>query len=289
MRYDGMVYRPPSEAKSLIIQLTVGCAHNGCSFCTMYKDKKFYIRSTEQVIEDFKLAREYYGDRIKRIFLADGDALCVPTKQLLEILYAAYTMFPNLSRVTSYATAKDILFKSSKELAAFREAGLFMVYQGYESGNDEILLRVKKGITSKEMIEAGEKLKGSGIASSVTLISGLGGRAALREHAVDSAALISAVKPEYASFLTLYLEPGAKMLEEVHAGVFEFLTPDEVVEEMTLFLKHVDSEGTIFRANHASNYIPLKGTLNRDIPRMLRELEISRENQLYRSENNRAL
>lgn len=289
MRYDGMVYRPPSEARSLIVQLTVGCAHNQCRFCSMYKDKRFYVRSTEDVIEDFQLAREYYGDRIEKIFLADGDALCVSSDRILVVLEAAKKIFPYLKRVTSYATAKDVLRKSDRELKVLREAGLSMVYQGYESGSEKVLLRVNKGITTEEMKEAGDKLKKAGIASSVTLISGLGGREFFQEHALESAALISSIKPEYLSFLTLYLEPGAKMLDDVSNGSFQFLSPDQVMEEMELFLNSVNSDGTIFRSNHASNYVPLKGTLNQDIPAMLKTLEQIKKTQMYRSENSRAL
>ncbi|MDO4555671.1 MAG: radical SAM protein [Lachnospiraceae bacterium] len=289
MRYDGMVYRPPSEARSLIVQLTVGCAHNSCRFCTMYKDKKFYIRNVEEVIEDFRTAREYYGPGVRKIFLADGDALCVPTEKLMVVLKAAFSLFPDLERVTAYATAGDVLRKTPEELKALQEAGLFMVYQGYESGSNQVLLDVGKKFTKEQMIESGRKLKESGILSSVTLISGLGGTERLKEHAVESAALISAVKPEYVSFLTLYLEPEADMRKEVNEGRFHFLTPDQVVEEMELFLEHVDSEGTIFRSNHASNYVPLKGTLNKDIPLMRKQLEQIKEMQYYRSESSRAL
>lgn len=284
-----MVYRPPSEARSLIVQLTVGCAHNQCSFCSMYKDKRFYVRSTEDVIEDFRIAKEYYGDRIEKLFLADGDALCVSSDRMLAVLEAAKRLFPNLKRVTSYATAKDVLRKSVDELKDLKDAGLMMVYQGYESGSDEVLLRVNKGITTDEMKEAAGMLKEAGIASSVTLISGLGGKELLREHALKSAALISSVKPEYLSFLTLYLEPGARMLEEVESGSFQFLTPDQVTEEMELFLNAVDSSGTIFRSNHVSNYVPLKGTLNQDIPAMLEILDKMKKNQFYRSESSRGL
>lgn len=289
MEYEGAVYRPPSEARSLIIQVTIGCAHNGCTFCTMYKDKKFRIRSKEEIFSDLQEMAELYGDYPLRIFLADGDALTLPTEMLLDILAEIYRLFSRVQRVTVYGTALDVIHKTDEELSALKKAGLAMVYMGAESGDPEILKRVCKGITREQMIEAGEKLHRTGIELSLTLISGLGGRAYLQEHARESAWLVNRIKPEYLGFLTLMLEEGAPILEEIRSGEMELLTPENVLQEMRIFLENVDSEGTVFRSNHASNYIVLKGTLNRDIPKMLEDLDEVERRQHFRPERARRL
>lgn len=289
MRYEGLVYRPPSEARSLIVQVTIGCAHNKCTFCTMYKDKQFRVRKKEEVLEDFQMAYDTYGDRIRRIFLADGDALIVRTPDLLDILNFIREKFPSTERVTSYGTPGDILRKSEEELKSLAKAGLDMVYMGAESGDAVTLERINKGVTREEIIEAGQKLRRCGIRSSITLISGLGGRERKREHAVESAKLISAIKPDYVGFLTLMLDESTEIYRQIQAGEMELLTPEEVVEEMRLFLTNVDSQGTVFRANHASNYVILKGNLNEDIEEMLQRLDEVEKAGKYRPERVRGL
>lgn len=289
MRYEGLVYRPPSEARSLIVQVTIGCAHNKCTFCTMYKDKQFRVRKKEEVLEDFQMAYDTYGDRIRRIFLADGDALIVRTPDLLDILNFIREKFPSTERVTSYGTPGDILRKSEEELKSLARAGLDMVYMGAESGDAVTLERINKGVTREEIIEAGQKLRRCGIRSSITLISGLGGRERKREHAVESAKLISAIKPDYVGFLTLMLDESTEIYRQIQAGEMELLTPEEVVEEMRLFLTNVDSQGTMFRANHASNYVILKGNLNEDIEEMLQRLDEVEKAGKYRPERVRGL
>lgn len=289
MRYEGLVYRPPSEARSLIVQVTIGCAHNKCTFCTMYKDKQFRVRKKEEVLEDFQMAYDTYGDRIRRIFLADGDALIVRTPDLLDILNFIREKFPSTERVTSYGTPGDILRKSEEELKSLARAGLDMVYMGAESGDAVTLERINKGVTREEIIEAGQKLRRCGIRSSITLISGLGGRERKREHAVESAKLISAIKPDYVGFLTLMLDESTEIYRQIQAGEMELLTPEEVVEEMRLFLTNVDSKGTVFRANHASNYVILKGNLNEDIEEMLQRLDEVEKAGKYRPERVRGL
>lgn len=289
MNYDGMIYRPPSEAYSLILQVTVGCAHNSCTFCTMYKEKSFHVKPLREVEEDLKEARSYYGNRSLRIFLADGDALVLSQEKLCTILRLCRQYFPKTERITSYGTAQDILRKSKEELQELHELGLDMIYLGAESGSPEILEHIHKGVTVEEYVRAAERLRGTGIRLSVTLISGLGGQKMLEEHAVASAKLITAMKPDYLGFLTLLLEPGAPMLQEVKAGMMQLLTPAQVLEEMELFLIHVDSEGTVFRSNHASNYISLAGNLNRDIPAMLEKIQKSRERDAFKNESMRRL
>ncbi len=290
MRYEGTVYRPPSEAGSLIIQLTIGCARNTCTFCAMYKDKNFRIRPLEEVVEDLQMAREYYSRiKVKRVFLADGDALIVKTKDLLYILEKVKEIFPECERISMYGAPKDILGKTPEELKTLKEAGLDMIYMGIESGDDEVLTFVKKGATQAEMIEAGKKIKDAGMILSVTLISGLGGRRFLKEHAVNSAKVISAIKPEYVGFLTLLVEEGTPMYDQLKNGEIELLKPQEVLEEMKLFISNVDSEGTVFRANHASNYIPLGGTFNRDKEALLAQIAEAEKRNMFKSDYFRAL
>lgn len=290
MRYEGAVYRPPSEASSLIIQMTIGCARNTCRFCNMYKAKSFRIRPMEDVIEDLHMARRYYKDYyITRIFLADGDAIICKTEDLLYVMREAKKIFPENERITMYGAPKDILLKSHEELVQLREAGLEMVYVGIESGDDEVLKLVEKGATHAEIVEACKKLKAAGIKVSVTIISGLGGREHLENHAINSAKIISEIKPDYVGFLTLILESGAPMYKDLMEGNFEYLTPSEVFKELRLFIKNVDSEGTVFRANHASNYISLGGTFNTDKEKLLEQIDKAEKKNVYRPEYYRGL
>ena len=284
MKYEGTLYRPPSEAYSLIIQVTIGCAHNRCTFCNMYREKTFRVRTKEEIMRDLDEAFNVYGPIVRRVFFADGDALVVKTETLLELLAYVREKFPSIERISSYGTARDVLGKPEAELKALREAGLELIYLGAESGDDRVLEHICKSVTSAELAEAGQKLKRCGLKTSVTLISGIGGRKGIQRHALESARLISEMNPEYASFLTLRLYEGTKMNEEVKRGEMELITPDEIVEELTLFLEHVDSPGTVFRCNHASNYVVLAGTLNRDIPAMLSQLKEARAGQDYRME-----
>lgn len=282
MRYEGTVYRPPSEARSLIVQVTIGCAHNTCTFCNMYKAKQFRVRTMDEIMQDLQEASDDYGVFVQRVFLADGDALVLKTETLLKILDAIRRLFPNVKRVASYGTAQDILAKSEEDLIRLREAGLGIVYVGAESGDDEILRYIHKDVTAKQLIEAGKKLKRCKIQTSVTLISGLGGRGKVEEHALACATLISEMNPEYASFLTLRLYEGTPMYDDVVEGRFERITADEIADEMSIFLEHVDSPGTVFRTNHASNYVVLAGNLNEDIPQMMRTLEDAKKHHHYR-------
>ncbi len=273
MIYEGDVYRPPSEADSLIIQLTIGCARNTCTFCTMYKNKQFRIRELSEVIADLNWVKKHYPYHFDRVFLADGDALIVKTPDLITILDKIHELFPQVRRVTTYGAAKDVLLKSQEELDLLRRHGLEMVYIGAESGSDKVLTNVDKRVTAAETIEACHKLKAAGIKISMTLITGLGGRADTREHAIESAKLVTAAKPEYLGLLTLTLGRGAPLTQDHLSGKFEKLTPIEGLEEQKLFLENVDSEGTVLRSNHISNHLSLAGTLNRDRERMISQLE----------------
>ena len=284
MQYEGDVYRPPSEARSLIIQVTIGCSHNTCTFCHMYTGKQFRIRKREEILADLEECSREFGKYVRRVFFADGDALIVKTPLLLELLAYVKDHFPNVGRVTAYGTASDVLRKSEEELRALANAGLEMVYLGAESGDDEILLQIKKGQTAAELIEAGRKLKRCGIKTSVTLISGLGGPEGMEKHALGSARLINEMNPEYAAILSLQLREDSPMAQEVLRGERKLLTADQTVEETEIFLNAIDSPGTIFRSNHASNYVSLAGVFNDDIPEMLEQLEDAKARHRYRPE-----
>lgn len=271
MRYKGKVYRPPSEAYSLIVQVTYGCSHNRCAFCDMYDDKHFSMRPMQEIREDFELARRVYK-RVERVFLADGDALMRKTADLVEILGLIYGLFPECERVSCYASPTSLQVKSEDELRLLRARGLQMVYMGLESGCDAVLTRMQKGHDAAAIVAAGQKARRCGFALSVTAISGLGSVALWRQHAADTAKAVSAIKPEYLGLLTLMVEHGTPLESWVKNGEFTLLSPLEVLKETELFLQQVDSEGTVFRANHASNYLTLKGTLNGDREALLGQI-----------------
>ena len=271
MRYKGSVYRPPSEARSLIVQVTYGCSHNTCAFCSMYKAKKFELRPMDEILEDFDLARQAYS-KVGRIFLADGDALIRSAADLERILEYIAQKFPECERVTCYASPSSIHKRTPEELKRLRERNLTMVYMGLESGCDEVLKKMRKGHTAAEIVSAGQKINAAGIDLSVTAISGLGGVELWREHAMDTAKALSAMKPAYIGLLTLMVEPGTPLYDWVQTGQFRLLDSRQVLEETALLVAQLDCEGAVFRMNHASNYLTLKGTLNEDKQALLKRI-----------------
>lgn len=264
MHYSGSVYRPPSEARSLIVQCTLGCSHNRCAFCTMYKEKKFSINPLEQVLGDLAEARSYSRE-IKRIFLADGDALILPMEYLLAVLDYIAAYFPECERVSSYASTKAILRKTDEELRTLREHGLKIVYIGLESGNEALLKKFDKGVTAEQIIENAIRCREAGMTVSLTAINGMAGaNGDWQTHAIDTAKAVSRIKPEYIAFLTLRVYSGTPLHDWIERGEFVMMQPHELMRETRLFLEHIDAEGSVFRSNHASNYLPLGGTLNAD-------------------------
>ena len=272
MRYYGTVYRPPSEARSLIVQVTYGCSHNTCAFCSMYKDKRFALRPLEEVLEDFRTARQIYR-YVDKVFLADGDALVRKAPELYVILDTVRELFPECQRVTCYASPSSIRIRTEEELQTLREKGLTMVYMGLESGADAVLKRMCKGHMASEIIEMGQKIRRNGIALSVTAITGLGGPELLESHALETARAFNAMNPEYIGLLTLMVEPETPLYGWVQEGSFRLLSPPQVLEETRLLVEHLDSPGSVFRMNHASNYLALRGTLNGDKAAMLAEID----------------
>lgn len=288
MRYEGRVFRPPSEAYSLIVQVTVGCSHNKCTFCDMYKEKRFHLRKLEDVLEDFNIARRQYR-YIERVFLADGDALIRKTEDLAVILKHIRKIIPECRRVTSYGSPKSILTKSPEDLALLHSLGLEMIYLGLESGNEQVLKHINKGVTVEDIVRAGQMVKDAGMKLSVTAISGLGGTEMWKEHAIDTAKAFSRMKPDYIGLLTLMFEGDVPLRRECEEGKFHLLTAPQVAKETLLMLEHIDSEGSVFRSNHASNYLTLKGTLNRDREAMCEQIRIALERGGYKKEYFRAL
>lgn len=269
MRYEGNVFRPPSEARSYILQCTVGCSHNRCTFCSMYKDKKYRVRDLAEIMADIRLAGEYYGDLYK-VFLADGDALAMPTSDLLEILAALYQTFPSLKHVGIYASPDSILGKSPEDLIKLKEAGITMAYLGVETGDRKLLEDIRKGVTYEEMVEAGRKVREAGILLSVTIILGLAGRTPQAvDHARNTARILNEINPDYIGALTLMLEPKTEMYRWLQRGEFELPNPFEILDELRLIIQGLEVQGTEFRSNHASNYLAIKGRLPEDKQKIL--------------------
>lgn len=274
MHYSGDVFRPPSEAYSLILQVTLGCSHNRCAFCYMYKAKQFSIRPLKEVFEDIDEAAPY---RFKRVFLADGDALILPTETLETILKRIRSRIPTVERVGVYGSPNSILRKTPEELAALKKLGLGIVYMGLESGNDALLTKFDKGFDAAHIIEAGKKVKEAGLLLSVTAINGLGGKEMSEAHAIDTARAFSAMKPDYIGMLTLRVYGNTPLAGWVRSGEFKLLEPLELARENRLLIEHMDCEGAVFRSNHASNYLALAGTMNRDKEKLLSQLDAALE------------
>lgn len=289
MRYEGSIYRPPSEAMSLIVQVTIGCAHNKCTFCSMFKDKKFRVRDVAEVKEDLAEARRMYG-YIEKIFLADGDALCLSMPKLEDIIGYINELFTETKSINIYASPKDVLAKSQQDLERLHALGVKILYIGAESGNDKILKNIKKGATRDEIIEAVRKTESSGIKASVTFIQGLGGEAMYREHAIDTGTMISAMEPSFVGLLTLMLDDAAEITADIREGRLKLLSPMQVCEETLLMLENINlTKECIFRSNHASNYVPLAGTLPQDKKKMMKLLVRAMKTEGFKPEGLRML
>ncbi len=288
MEYIGAVYRPPSEARSLIVQVTLGCSHNQCTFCTMYKDKQFKIRTLEDIFSDLESV-SYLKNSVRKIFLADGNALVLKNEILIAIMRKAKEVFPLCEKISVYSAPKDILRKTDEELLELKKEGLSMMYLGIESGSDTVLKNIKKGVTSKEMIEAGQKVKKSGITLSCMLISGIGGKKYSKEHALMSAQVASAINPDYLALLTLLVYENTPLYKEIESGEFQLLNAKEVLLENKLLIENLELEHCIFRSNHASNYVSLDGIFPYDKEKILEEIEDALMDSYEKSEYYRRL
>lgn len=257
MHYEGNMIRPPSEANSILLQATVGCSHNKCTFCGAYKGERFKIKSDETIAADIDFAATHCHHQ-RRLFICDGDALIIPQKRLLNILKSIRRRLPWVTRVGVYANTKSIRMKTSEELAELYANGLGIAYMGVESGDDTTLTAVRKGAKAQDMIEAGRKIRRVGIKLSITVLLGIAGKKRSTIHAQETGRVISAIDPEYVGALSLMLIPGTALFEEYQAGRFALPGPEAMLHELGIMIAHTDISGGLFHANHASNYLPLK-------------------------------
>lgn len=274
--YIEPVFRPPSEAKSLILQVSNGCSYNRCSFCEMYTapQKKFKPKAIDELEKELAaVAAQTPG--VRRFFLADGDAMTLSIRRLKEILEKINQYFPNLERVTAYCLPRNLKKKSVEELAELRELGLSMVYVGCESGDDKVLECVEKGETFETSKDALLKLKAAGIKSSVMILNGLGGRKFSEQHAINSAKLMNETQPEFVSTLVVSFPMGEERFRSGFDGDYEPLTQEELFKEIHTLVSSFELENTVFRSDHASNYLVLKGTLGADKQAMLDKIDLA--------------
>ena len=291
MNYEGMIFRPPSEADSLILQVTVGCSYNRCTFCAAYQGKSFRIKRFEEIQEDIDEASSYRS-QIQRVFLADGDALAMPQRELLRILEYVKLRLNRVERVGIYANAKDILRKDVEELKALKNLGLGILYLGLESGNPEILKRIKKNGTVDQLIRAGRRVKESGILLSVTVILGIGGVEKSQAHAADTGKVLSEMDPDYVGALSLMVVPGTPIEKEIETGKLVLPTPFGMIQELETMIEHCHFTQCFFASNHASNYLPLRVRMpeeKEDALRRIREVLRRKDPALLRPEYLRAL
>jgi radical SAM superfamily enzyme YgiQ (UPF0313 family) len=289
MKYEGMIFRPPSEADSLILQVTVGCSYNRCTFCGAYQGKRFRIKSFEEIKEDID---EVSPHRIRRVFLADGDALSIPQQGLVRILSYLKTRLEGLERVGIYANAKDILRKDVEELKVLKGLGLGILYLGLESGDPEVLIRIKKNATEDQLIHAGKRVKESGVLLSVTVILGIGGVEGSQAHAAETGKVLSEMDPDYVGALSLMIVPGTPMEQEIETGELVLPTPFGLIQELETMITHCQFTHCFFASNHASNYLPLRIRLpeqKEEVLERIREVLRKRDPALLRPEYLRAL
>jgi radical SAM superfamily enzyme YgiQ (UPF0313 family) len=272
LQYEGSIWRPPSEARSLILQATVGCSHNACIFCVSYKQKKYRVRGADGVQSDLDSLPLQYKHRVRRVFLADGNALAMPTDELIETLGVLKPELPFLERVGVYGYTKDVRDKSVDDLKRIREAGLGIVYLGLETGDDDLLRWSRKGVDSEENIKACKMIRQAGIPLSLTIILGLGGIENSERHAQATARVLNEIDPEYIGALTLMTPPGTRISEMIENREFEPMDPWDILRELKVLVEGLDLTNCVFRANHASNYLPIRGTLNADKEAILKIL-----------------
>jgi len=273
LRYEGDIYRPPSEANSYILQATIGCSWNACTYCDMYRAKKFRVRELADTLEDIRQAGVELGEQVDKVFVADGDALILGKDHWSAILKAAYSTFPNLKRVSAYATAMNLLEKSPSELSELRRLGLKQLYIGPESGDDVTLKRIAKGASFDDHVRAAHRAREADMKTSVIFLLGAGGTERSTEHAVASARLASAMDPRFVSLLTLTVIPGTPLDRLQSKGRFNMPTVEQLLREIRSFVEEATPGDAIFRTNHASNYLPLAGRLPRDRSRILATLD----------------
>jgi radical SAM superfamily enzyme YgiQ (UPF0313 family) len=291
MKYEGMIYRPPSEAESLILQVTIGCSHNKCTFCSSFKDKKFRLRSFDEVKKDVEESKQY-AKYIKRVFIADGDALIIPQKRLVPIIELIKDAFPKLERIGLYGNAKSILKKSVDELKHLKELGIGIIYLGIETGDQVILDRVCKGTLLDKTAEAAKRVKDAGIILSVTVLLGIGGVERSSIHAEETGKFLTRIQPDYAGALSVIVVPGTQLAEEMKQGTFKVPDPYMLLEELEKMISNIDADHMYFASNHASNYLPVKGWLPEEKEKILKAIKYvlqQKDPSMLRPEYMRAL
>ena len=263
MHYEGNIIRPPSEAYSILLQVTVGCSHNKCTFCGAYQGERFTIKKDEIIFEDIEFAAKHCR-RQNRLFICDGDALIIPQRRLVPIFKRIRKRLPWVERIGLYANTKSIRMKTEEELKELRTLGLQIAYMGLETGDDVTLKRINKGADAKRMIEMGQKIRQAGIKLSITVLLGLAGRERSKIHATETGRVLSNIDPEYVGALSLMLTPGTPMHREFESGSFEMITPDEMLTELGTMISTTHLTSGYFHANHASNYLPIRAHLPED-------------------------
>jgi radical SAM superfamily enzyme YgiQ (UPF0313 family) len=271
LRYEEPVFRPPCEANSLIIQATIGCPHNRCTFCGMYKGKKYRVRPLDEIKEDIRMAKLVWHEPVS-VFLADGNTIAMRADDLVEVLDCVTGTFPRVGRISVYGGARFLRGRNVEDLARLREHGLSIIYMGLESGDDEILRRVRKGCTADDYVRAAGKVRQAGIELSTYVLAGLGGAERTREHALYSAATLNRMKPDFIRVRTLALLPGFIMTGELEAGTFEECSGRQIAEETRALIENLDVEAE-FLSDHVSNYLPIYGRLPEDKELMLAAID----------------
>ncbi len=272
MHYEGTIFRPPSEADSILLQITTGCSHNKCTFCSMYKKSRFSIKDDATIMADIDFAAAHCRRR-QRLFLCDGDALIVPQKRLTAILAEIRTKLPWLKRIGTYANSSGIAMKSEAELKELHDLGLTIAYMGLESGDDVTLARINKGSDRQHLVEMGRKIRRASIRLSVTVLLGIAGPERSHIHAKESGRALSAIDPEYIGALSLMLTPDSELYDQWRRGEFELPGPLAMLEELRTMIAHTDLSRGYFHANHASNYLPIKAKLPVDKTRTLERID----------------
>ncbi len=263
MHYEGNIIRPPSEANSILLQVTVGCSRNKCTFCGTYKGERFRIKSDAIIMEDIDFAAKYCK-RQRRVFLCDGDALIIPQKRLLKILREIENRLPWVTRVGLYANAKALNMKTADELKELKLHGVGILYMGLETGDDVTLKKIKKGASSKDMIEMGAKAKQAGIKLSITVLLGIAGPQRSQIHAMETGRVLSAIDPDYVGALSLMLIPGTPLYQDYKSGEFRLIEPHEMLAELRTMIASTNLTRGLFHANHASNYLPIRARLPKE-------------------------
>jgi radical SAM superfamily enzyme YgiQ (UPF0313 family) len=263
MHYEGNIIRPPSEADSILLQVTVGCSRNKCTFCGTYTGERFRIKPDSIIMEDIAFAATYCK-RQRRVFLCDGDALIIPQKRLITILSEIKKQLPWVTRVGLYANAKSLNLKTSEELKELKAHGIGIAYMGLETGDDVTLKKINKGASSEQMIAMGLKAREAGIKLSITVLLGIAGRERSITHAEETGRVLSAIDPEYVGALSLMLIPGTPLYDDYKAGRFILIEPDEMLKELRVMINATNLTKGQFHANHASNYLPIKARLPKD-------------------------